>query len=153
MDDVIVAELIVHVGLCASALAAWLQDVDASTLGGYDKSKDSLVTLLNLKNGVLTADVDRAAEGLGDLRVELNHEVSLVRELVVALLDCRGDPLPERLADDRVDHVDDPLPRQLSQVALVGQVRRDLFEGPALLEDVLDREAGVERDVQVLGCF
>ena len=112
-----------------------------------------MVTLENLKNGALTADVDRAAEGLGDLGVELNHEVSLVRELVVALLDCLGDPLPERLPDHRVDHINDPLPWQLTHVTLVGQVRRDLFVRPCLLEDVLDREPGIERDVEVLGCL
>ena len=111
LDDVIVAELVFHLDLCASALAARLQDVYASTLGGYDESKDGVVTLKNIKNGLLTADVDGAAEGLGDLRVELNHEVSLVRELVVALLDCLGDPLPERLPDHRVDYINDPLPR------------------------------------------
>ena len=153
MYNVIVAKLIFHVGLCASALASCLQNVDASTLGCYDKSKDGFVTLLNINNESLTADVDRAAEGLGDLRVELNHEVSLVRELSVALLDCLGDPLPERLSDHRVYHINDPLPRQLTHVTLVGQVRRDLFVRPALLEDVLDREAGVERDVEVLGCL
>ena len=34
LDDVVESELIVHVGLGASALAARLQDVNASTLGG-----------------------------------------------------------------------------------------------------------------------
>ena len=112
-----------------------------------------MVTLLKLKKGVLTADIDRAAEGLGDLRVELNHQVSLVRKLFVSLLDRLGDPLPERLPDHRVDHIDDPLPWQLSHVALVGQVRGDLLVQLELLEDVLNREAGVERDMKVLGCF
>ena len=70
----------------------------------------------------LTADIHGVAEGSGNLRIELDHEVVLLGEVHVAASDHIGDPKSELLSDEGVDHVDDPLPRQPRDVAVVREV-------------------------------
>ena len=98
---------------------------------------------------ILTADIDGAAKSCSYLRVELDHEVALLRDLLVAILDLLGDPRTELVANDGVDQVDDPLPRQLGHVSLVWQVLLDLPELAAVLEDRRDAERLVHGYVQV----
>ena len=102
---------------------------------------------------VLTADVERASESCCDLWVELDHELLLLGKLLVAALDLLRDPLPQVVADDGVDHVDDPLARELGDVASVGHVVLDLLHPQAEVKNALDRESQVAGDVQVLCRF
>ena len=99
----------------------------------------------------LTADVDGVAEGVGDFGVELDHQIVLFGDVIVAVLDEHGDPFSEGFADDGVHHVDDPLPGKTMHVALVGQVQADELVFASLLDDGLDGKALVHGHVQVLG--
>ena len=99
---------------------------------------------------VLTADVRRAAERGGDVRVQVDHEVPLLGKLVVAVLHLLRDPLPEVVAAQGIDDVDDPLPRQLGHVSLVGQVQSELLRLSAVLKDGLDGERLVHGHVEML---
>ena len=105
---------------------------------------------LNLLRNELTADVERVAEGRGNLRVELNHEILLRRKLIVTILDLLGDPASQVIAHDRVDYVDDPLPRKLGNVSLVWHVVLHLLILHAEVEHSFHREALVAWNVQVL---
>ena len=105
---------------------------------------------LNLMRNELTADVERVAEGRGNLRVELNHEILLRRKLIVTILDLLGDPASQVIAHDRVDYVDDPLPRKLGNVSLVWHVVLHLLILHAEVEHSFHREALVARNMQVL---
>lgn len=58
----------------------------------------------------LTTDVVRATKGGGDFGIELNHEIVLFSEVIVAVLDLIGNPLSEVVSNNRIYHVDDPLP-------------------------------------------
>ena len=66
---------------------------------------------------VLTADVQRTVEGSGYLRIQLDHEVALLGDVIVPLPDELGDPYPERISDERVDNVDQPLARLRLRIA------------------------------------
>ena len=67
----------------------------------------------------LTADVERAAECCCNLGIKLNHKILLLCKLLVAALDLLGDPLPQVVTNDGVDHVDDPLSRKLGYVSFI----------------------------------
>ena len=101
-----------------------------------------------VKLRVLTADVDRALEGLGDLWVELNHQVAIFSYRVVALLDALRNPRLKRLLHDGVDDIHDELPGQAVNIALVRKEVHGAVVSPALFEDGLDVKALVERHVQ-----
>ena len=46
---------------------------------------------------VLTADIGRLLECLGNRWIQLNYEIFLESEVVIAFLDLAGHPSPERI--------------------------------------------------------
>ena len=58
----------------------------------------------------LTADIVRVTKGCGDFRIKFYHKIVLFREVIVAILNLVGYPLSEVVSNDRIYHVDDPLP-------------------------------------------
>ena len=98
-------------------------------------------------NERLTTDVEGTLEGCCDFGVQLEHEVILFSHVVVAVLDQVLDPVCKRRSDERVDYVDDPLPRQAMDVAGVGEVGLDLVVLLALLQDGFYVQALVHRHV------
>ena len=98
----------------------------------------------------LTAHHRGGHERLRDGRVQVEHEVVLGGDPVVPTADLLGDPALEVVADEGVDQVDDPLPREPADVALVGEVV--VQDGVLLagLEELLDREAFVVRYIYLL---
>ena len=86
----------------------------------------------------LTADIDGVAEGSGNLRIELDHEVVLLGKVHVAASDHIGDPKSEVLTNEGVDNVDDPLPRQPRDVTFVREVGDNFLVLASLLENVID---------------
>ena len=61
-------------------------------------------------------------EGFGYLWIELYDQVVLGSDSAIAIFDHLRDPSPEVIADESVDHIDDPLSRQLSVVTLIRHV-------------------------------
>ena len=47
---------------------------------------------------VLTADIGRLLECLGNRWIQLDYEILLESDIIIALLDLAGDPSPERIA-------------------------------------------------------
>ena len=70
----------------------------------------------------LTADVGRVGKGCGNLWIEVDHKVTLLRKLLVAVFDLLRDPLSEVVAEQRIDHINDPLPWQLDDISFLRQV-------------------------------
>ena len=97
-----------------------------------------------------TADVHAAVESLGNLGVHLDQEILLPSQVFVASCDLILDPGAEGLSDDRVGHVDEPLPRHLVHVAVFRKVVADLWGFPGALEYALNAEVLVLRDVEHL---
>ena len=85
--------------------------------------------------------------------VHRDHHVSLVRHLLVAVLDLRSDPLLERLANHSRTDIDDPLFRRLGEVLIVWEVVGDVWLTADELQDLLDRQALILRHVEVLDCI
>ena len=91
----------------------------------------------------------RIEEDLSDVLIKLDKQILLARHVVVPLFDHGVDPLRERLANNGVAHVDQPLPRKPVPVELVrqeGEHLRGLFH---LRQDVLDGQAFILRCEQV----
>jgi len=104
----------------------------------------------NNEGWALTADVDGRVESLGNLRVHLDVELLLGRELFVAVFDLRPDPASEGLAEDGVGDVDEPLAGYLVHVPVFGQVVVDAVVLASLVENALDAEVLVLGAVEVL---
>ena len=47
---------------------------------------------------ILTADIGRLLECLGNRWIQLDYEILLESDIIIALLDLAGDPAPERIA-------------------------------------------------------
>ena len=47
---------------------------------------------------ILTADIGRLLECLGNRWIQLDYEILLESDIIIALLDLTGDPSPERIA-------------------------------------------------------
>ena len=99
----------------------------------------------------LTANIGRLLECLGNRWIQLDYEIFLKSELIIAFLDLAGNPSPERIAQQRVNHVDNELTRQLVPIALIWQVQANIFALQAFLENSIDCEALVAGNVQVFG--
>ena len=84
-----------------------------------------------------------------DLRVDRDVEVALDGLLCISSLHLLQDPFPERVADDAVRDVTDPLLRQLTQLLLDGQVAPELLVGAPLGQDGLEVQALILRDGEV----
>ena len=82
----------------------------------------------------LTADIDACVECLGDLRVHLYEQLLLLSDLIVAESYFFLHPITERLSNDCVDHVDEPLTWDFVHVTIVREVVRDLRVLPGSLE-------------------
>ena len=89
-------------------------------------------------------------EGFDDFGVEVEDEVLLLREFHVPVRHCFRDPVCERSPDDCVRDVNDPLPRYLVHVSLVGQVLKYALILTSLLENIVDRKPFVLRTRQEL---
>ena len=97
----------------------------------------------------LTGDMRGGIEYGLELRVDSDVEVALNRLLRVSCLDLLQDPFSERIADDAVCDVTDPLLRQLPQLLLDGQVAPEFLVGAPLSQDGLEVQALILRDGEV----
>ena len=89
-------------------------------------------------------------EGTEDVRVHHDGHVALRHQVSVTGLHASLHPLGEGPTDERVRDVDDPLPRKLANVVLVGEVEERLGKLARLGEKLFDAEALVLRHGQVL---
>lgn len=101
-----------------------------------------------IKSKELTADIYGVLECLSDGWIQLDHQIAVFCNRIVARQNSLFDPNLERVLHDGVDDVHDELPGQAVDVALVRQVVLDALVLLALLEDGFDVEPLVERDVQ-----
>ena len=101
-----------------------------------------------IKSKELTADICGVLECLSDGWIQLDHQIAVFCNHIVARQNSLLDPNLERVLHDCVDDVHDELPGQAMDVALVWQVVLDALVLLALLEDSFDVEPLVERDVQ-----
>ena len=100
-------------------------------------------------NRILTRDGRGLVEVVEDLRVDVDGQLLLLDELLVAALDDGLGPVGEGLPDERVAEVDEPLPGELAELLLLGQVVGADLVAERLLEDLLDAEALVLGERQV----
>ena len=99
----------------------------------------------------LTTDFSGGVEGSGNRWVHADGVALLLGDRLVPLLDDALDPGVERLPDDRVDHVADPLLRDLAELPPIGQEVVDVLAAVVeVAHDVLERQALVLRDRDVL---
>jgi len=82
-------------------------------------------------------------EAAKDFGVDVDGQVLLVDELLVPGLDALVGPVSERLVNQRVGKVDDPLPGQASEVFLVGQVLPGLRIAQSFFDELFDAQAFV----------
>ena len=86
---------------------------------------------------VLTADLGRCPEGGGNVGVELNIEVVVTSQLLIASIDLFLDPIREGSTHYCVDNIHHPLPRQLSYIFFVRKIRPDFLIKTSLLMNAL----------------
>ena len=89
-------------------------------------------------------------ESFGNVRVHLDVELLLGRQVFIAAFDLQLDPASKRLTQHCEGHVDEPLARHLVHVTVLRQVVVDERVLPGCGEQPLDGEVLVERTVQVL---
>ena len=68
---------------------------------------------------VLTANVSRVAKCSSNLWIQVDHEVTLLCKLIIAIFYLLRDPLSKVVTTQRINHVDDPLPRQFCYISLI----------------------------------
>ena len=68
---------------------------------------------------VLTADISRVAKCSSNLWIQVDHEVTLLSKLIIAIFHLLRDPLSKVVTTQRIDHVYDPLPRQFCNISLI----------------------------------
>ena len=95
----------------------------------------------------LTADVYRRMESLGYLRVHFNQKVLLLREFFIAILDLGLYPTLERLTQNGVSDVDQPLTWDFVHIPGVRKVVVDSGILSSGLEYSLNRQCFVLRNV------
>ena len=71
---------------------------------------------------VLTADISRVAKCSSNLWIQVDHEVTLLCKLIIAIFHLLRDPFSKVVTAKRINHVDDPLPRLLRYISLFWQV-------------------------------
>ena len=86
-----------------------------------------------------------------DLRVELDHKVILLGEVLVPPSDNAGHPESELVSDERVHYVDDPLTRQPRDVALFREMGDDILVLPGFFKDGVYGKAPIHGNVKILG--
>ena len=99
---------------------------------------------------ILTADVSRVAKCGGNVRIKVDHEITLFGKPIVAVFDLLRDPLPEVVTAEGIDDIDDPLPWQLIHISLFWQVKLELVRTLAVLKDRGDGQRFVHGHVQML---
>ncbi len=70
--------------------------------------------------------MSRSVECLGHFRIQVYHELLLRGPLLIPLFKLPVDPASKLLPNDRVDHVEQPLPWEAGNVFAVGEVVHDL---------------------------
>ena len=88
-------------------------------------------------------------EGFGDVRVHLDVELLLGRQVFIAAFDLQLDPASKGLTADCEGEIDEPLARHLVHVTVFRQV---VFDRRVLLgccQDLLDAEVLILRSVQI----
>ena len=68
---------------------------------------------------VLTADIGRVAKCCSNLWIQVDHEVTLLCKLIIAIFHLLRDPLSKVVTTQRIYHVYDPLPRQFCYISLI----------------------------------
>ena len=71
--------------------------------------------------------MSRSLEASQNIWVNIDSKCSLLHELLVTTLHYVKNPVCKRLFDQRVGHVDDPLPRKTPVFIFVRQVGMDYF--------------------------
>ena len=59
--------------------------------------------------------------------------------------------MPEIITDNCVNDIDNPLSRKLANITLIRHMMTNLLEGHSLSKDILNREAIIEWNMQMLG--
>ena len=98
----------------------------------------------------LTGYSGRLCEAAEYLRIYIDAQLLLINQPLVARLDDGPSPICKRLPHQRVSQVDEPLPRQLPMLVRLRQVVKASLVALSLLKDILDAEALVLWQRQVL---
>ena len=138
-----------YISLLTSPLAGRLEKVGTDALHGYSNNLVNIM-MQGTRSILLTGNVGRGLEGAKNVRVHGDAEVALLHQPAVSLLDVLEYPVSKRLADDGVDHVDDPLTRKTTKLIILRQVLQRLRVLGRLREELLDAEALVLWHRQVL---
>ena len=101
----------------------------------------------------LTWDIDWPFEGVSDRCIQLDDELLVLRNLVIALLDTLVDPGLEWVTQQRVSHIHDEWARQSRKVSLIRQILRNLRILFSLFENRFDAQAFILRHVEHLDVF
>ena len=101
-------------------------------------------------NHVLTADIRRVAERGSNIRVEIDHEITLLGQPFITVFHLLRDPLPEAVAAEGVDDIDDPLPWQLMHILLFWQVQLERFIALTVPKDGVDSQSLVHGYMEML---
>ena len=88
-----------------------------------------------------------------NLGVDIDPKLLLINELLVTSLHLFEDPVAKGLTNERICHVDNPLAREARILILAGQVVEHLRILSRLFQDLLDTEAFVLRNTEVLHAF
>ena len=99
----------------------------------------------------LTTNVERIFEGFCYLRIKFNYQVVLWSNSAISFSDHIRDPLPEIITDNCVNDIDNPLSRELPNITLIRHMMTNLLVGHSLSKDILNREAIIEWNMQMLG--
>ena len=106
-----------------------------------------------LQSHVLTGDVSGSIEVAHNLGVDIDPKLLLINELLVTSLHLFEDPVAKGLTNERICHVDNPLAREARILILDRQVVEHLRILDCLFQDLLDTEAFVLRNTEVLHAF
>ena len=98
----------------------------------------------------LTADMRRGFKPSSHLRVHGDHHLLLLAHQGVALLDLLDDPILEGITEDNRENVDEPLLGHLWKVDIIRKIHGDDRFVGGVLEDLLDGEILVLRDMDCL---
>ena len=98
----------------------------------------------------LTRDMSRGCELGSEGRIHCDHQLALLRHQGVAILDLLSNPSPEGITEDSSADVHNPLLGDLREVWLVREVVGQVALAAHILEDLLQGEILVLRDVERL---
>ena len=89
-------------------------------------------------------------EGFGNVRVHLDVELLLGRQLFIAALDLQLDPASKGFTANCEGEIDEPLARHLVHVTVFWEIVGDFRVFPSCLKYALNAEILVLRDVEHL---